>query len=36
MYTVVAFFLILLSPILLPLGAAGFHLIGDLISGERR
>jgi hypothetical protein len=35
-FTVLAFFLIILSPVLVPLIAAGFHLVADMISGQRR
>ena len=36
MFAVVAIFLIILSPVLVPLIAAGFHLATDIVSGQRR
>jgi hypothetical protein len=36
MFAVSAFFLIILSPVLVPLIAAGFHLATDILSGQRR
>jgi hypothetical protein len=35
-FTVIAFFVVILSPVLVPLIAAGFHLATDIISGQRR
>lgn len=36
MSAVFVFFLIILSPVLVPLVAAGFHLLSDMVSGQRR